>query len=145
MSLDKTSIAYNWQGTKKAYLLDSCTFLWAVANDKKLSAHAKELIENTDNVLYLSAASAYEIAFRNKLGKLGEYKIVAENFEAIAKELGARELPISQTHGLYAASLNTKHRDPFDRIIASQSVLESIPVITNDKLLSAIAKTKVEW
>jgi PIN domain nuclease of toxin-antitoxin system len=145
MSATKSSVNYSWLEDRKYYLLDSCTFLWAVANASKLGAEARRLIEDTENVLYVSAASAYEIGYKGQLGKLGDYKVIASNFEAVLHKLGARELSISLKHALHAGSINSKHRDPFDRIIASQSVLEQIPVLTSDKLLSSIDGVKALW
>jgi PIN domain nuclease of toxin-antitoxin system len=113
-------------------LLDTHTFLWWIHNDPRLSDRVRELIGDSSNTLYLSAASGLEIAIKAQLGKL---QLSSNLDQFIAEQLamnGIDTLPISLRHGLHVATLPPHHRDPFDRILVAQSHLENLPIITAD-------------
>ena len=115
------------------YLLDTNVFLWFVARQKDLSANAETLIESSDNYIYLSLVSIWELAIKFKTGKLD---LIPPPFsEWIDRELTVnsfRLLPINISHVKLVAELPLVHRDPFDRLIVAQAQVERLPIITND-------------
>ena len=127
------------------YLLDTHTFLWVAYNDARLSDTAKNAIKDKDAHIYVSAVSAYEIMNKYRIGKLPEYAYVAENYFEIFNELGADELPISMKHTHFAGKFEWTHRDPFDRLLAAQTAVDNLTLITNDPAFSELSWIKVLW
>ncbi|MDX8381680.1 MAG: type II toxin-antitoxin system VapC family toxin [Ghiorsea sp.] len=117
-------------------LLDTHALIWAVTLDEKLSQKAKELILDTDNELYLSVASIWEMSIKASLGKL----ILQQPLEQIINEQiqmnGLNILNIEAAHALAVASLPWHHRDPFDRLIIAQSQLEKLTLVSCDASMS---------
>lgn len=123
------------------YLLDTHTFLWWITDDERLSPKARDLMRDRRNVLYLSAASAWEIAIKASLGRL-EFSGDPEKMVPEQMALNAIEaLPIQITHALRVHRLPPHHRDPFDRMLVAQSQLEDLPLLTDD---AQIRKYQVE-
>jgi PIN domain nuclease of toxin-antitoxin system len=113
-------------------LLDSHALLWFVANDPALSTTARKLIETTDDV-FVSVASAWEIAIKVQLGKLSLDAPSAEAFFDEQMQANAFTfLPIAPAHVFRAASLPLHHRDPFDRMLIAQALAESLSLVTRD-------------
>lgn len=126
------------------YLLDTHTFLWWITDDTSLSDKAKKIITNVDSTLFLSAASGWEIAIKARLGKITlPDDITTFIYEQISIN-AINELPIRINHTLQTYLLPEHHRDPFDRILVSQSQLEMLPIITGNSLISKY-KVKVIW
>ncbi len=126
------------------YLLDTHALLWWWTNDPALSAKAKALIEDTSNTLLISAASAWEIATKHRLGKLPVAEQAIARYNELILADGFQHLPITHLHALRAARYDAEHRDPFDRMLAAQSELETVPLITRDGLFSHFG-TQVVW
>jgi PIN domain nuclease of toxin-antitoxin system len=125
-------------------LLDTHTFLWWITDDPRLSSNAYNFISDTTNTLFLSAASGWEIAIKASLGKTKiPENISAFLFEQISVN-AIEELPVRMNHALHVYTLPPHHRDPFDRILISQSQLETIPLITIDRTFS-MYKVDVIW
>jgi PIN domain nuclease of toxin-antitoxin system len=113
-------------------LLDSHALLWFVANDPALSITARTLIETTDDV-FVSVASAWEIAIKVQLGKLSVDAPSAEAFFDEQMQANAFTfLPIAPAHVFRAASLPLHHRDPFDRMLIAQALAEGLSLVTRD-------------
>ena len=114
-------------------LLDTQCWLWWIAAPEKLGQSARRCIADRRNIVYLSAASSWEIAIKYCIGKL---PLPEPPMQFIPKRL-ARDaitaLPIEIMHTLHVANLPRHHKDPFDRILISQSMLEDIPIMTVDK------------
>jgi PIN domain nuclease of toxin-antitoxin system len=125
-------------------LLDTHAFLWWISDDRRLSDRAKEIIGDGSNELYFSAASGWEISIKAGLGRLE----VPEDLEPfIADQLSRnaiQALPIYLRHALHTRTLPDHHRDPFDRILASQAVLEELPLLSADPLVSSYP-VEVVW
>ena len=119
----------------KGYLLDTHTFLWAVHEPERLGKQALRIMEDITSKLYLSAISAYEVTNKYRNGKLNEYRFVVENYTEVMRKLGAIELPVTLAHTYQAGHMDWEHRDPFDRILASQAALENLVLITHDEAL----------
>ena len=114
------------------YLIDTHVLLWWLFDDPKLSIRCREIIQNSDNQIFVSSATAWEIATKYRIGKLPEAKTFVEDYQATLSRAHFLELPISTDHSLRAGSLPIDHRDPFDRMLMAQAELENLPVITYD-------------
>src|SRR5262245_32465988 len=103
------------------------------AAPERLSKRAQKLVEDEDNELYLSAASAWEIAIKHALGKLRLPEPPSRYVPSRITSLRVLALPIEHAHGLRVAELPPHHRDPFDRLLVAQSQLEGLPILTADE------------
>ncbi len=116
-------------------LLDTHTLLWALVSPDKLSKRVRELLLDRSNTVLVSAASAWEIATKHRLGKLDEAGDVVDNYADHLYRLDAGEVQISSAHALTAGGFDVAHGDPFDRVIAAQSLLLGVPVASKDEAL----------
>jgi len=118
-------------------LLDSHTFLWFIDDSKPLSDRARGFIENSDNTIYLSIASLWEIAIKSSLGKLVLAKPIATLVSDQSIMRGIVLLEITLAHVTTVHSLPFHHRDPFDRMLIAQAKVERIPIISRDEAFDA--------
>ncbi len=126
-----------------AVLLDSHAFLWWCDGDRRLSKRVRLLVEAGEAAIYFCAASAWEIATKARIGKLPQALHVARNLLQIVEEQGFKLLPITAAHAHRAGWLDGVHRDPFDRMLAAQSIIESLPIATRDRDLRRLGATTV--
>ena len=112
-------------------LLDTQLVLWALSGHRRLPREARRLIDRSE--VFVSAASIWEVAIKSSLGKL-DADPTAVN-EALAPS-GFEELGVSGEHAAYVAQLPPHHRDPFDRLLVAQSVLEALVFVTTDGQLA---------
>jgi PIN domain nuclease of toxin-antitoxin system len=114
-------------------LLDTCTFLWLAADPQKLSAHAVELINDPDNLLFLNEISIWEMVMKYQAGRLP----LPESPRAwISKQSTYFQIShqVVTSEAIYlSGELPPIHRDPFDRLLAAQSMVQGMTVITPDK------------
>jgi PIN domain nuclease of toxin-antitoxin system len=119
------------------YLLDTHTFLWFINEDESLSGTAKVLVEDSKNTAHLSIASLWEIAIKVSVGKL---EIPSPFLGFMLRQLHDNNitlLEIRPEHTGIVATLPFHHRDPFDRIIIAQAVVEKLPIIGKDEIFKA--------
>jgi PIN domain nuclease of toxin-antitoxin system len=131
-------------GVALRYLLDTHALLWWWTDDPQLSAHARSLIADEGHEIFVSAASAWEIATKHRLGKLPEANGAMPRFNELIQADGFRHLPVSYLHALKAGAYPHVHRDPFDRMLAAQSEIEALPLVTCDSALAAFG-TRMIW
>lgn len=117
-------------------LLDTHVLLWAWVSPEKLSQTVRELLQNPTNERWVSPVTAFEIAQKYRLGKLQVEPSLVSNFHAHLRRFQAQELPLYAKHALCAGNFSADHRDPFDRLLAAQSLLEGIPLLTADPALA---------
>lgn len=117
------------------FLLDTHAFLWWLFDDSRLSPVARGLIADPGNTLLVSAASAWEISTKHRLGKLDSAETLVRDIAGWIGRAGFRELAVTVTHAQRAGSWPQPHRDPFDRMIAAQSESEAAPVLGCDEQL----------
>jgi len=113
-------------------LLDTHAFLWWLAGDKALSMMARDVIADEANEIFVSAASAWEMATKHRIGKLSSLGPIAADLEAAIVGQGFRALPISLRHGQVAGALPGPHRDPFDRMLIAQAILDDLVLVSNE-------------
>lgn len=115
-----------------AYLLDTHTFLWFLNGSEDLSAKARKAIEDNKQLKYISIVSFWEIAIKLSLGKL-ELGIPYKELQIQAIKSGFEFLPLTFEHSAGLIDLEFHHRDPFDRMIISQAVVEGLTIIGKDQ------------
>lgn len=126
------------------YLLDTHAFLWWIAEDNRLSEKARQAIQDPDNEVFLSVASAWEIAIKTNLKKLSLPKPPLKFIPQQVEQNNFSVLPIQLKHALGVAALAKHHEDPFDRLLISQSLAEKMPLISSDKMMRKY-RVKLIW
>lgn len=114
------------------FLLDTHTLVWWVTDDPQLSSDALEILRGREHEILVSAATAWEISTKYRLGKLRAVESFVTDMTGWIREEGFAELPVDLRHGEKAGSWPQEHRDPFDRMLAAQSALEDVPLVTRD-------------
>ena len=115
-------------------LLDTHALLWWLDGDQQLSANSRSYIANPANPVLVSAASAWEIATKVRIGKLPGAVEVAERFIEVVREQDFSLLSISAEHARQAGLFPGNHRDPFDRMLIAQSQIEGLVLVSNERL-----------
>ena len=115
----------------KRLLLDTQALLWWLADDPSLGPNARQLIENENNEVYVSAASAWEISIKKSIGKLK----APDDLDGVIDEEGFEKLPVTFFHGERAGALPAIHRDPFDRMLIAQAQAEGLDIVSSDGVL----------
>jgi PIN domain nuclease of toxin-antitoxin system len=124
-------------------LLDTHALLWWLCDDPALTKRARHIIADTKNVVLVSAASAWEIATKVRLGKLPTAADLTANFAGHLGREGFELLAISGDHAIRAGLLPGAHKDPFDRMLIAQAQAENIPIVSNEALFDAYGVRRV--
>lgn len=119
-------------------LLDTHALLWWAFGAIELSPRARAVIEERSNTVLVSSASAWEIATKYRLGRLPEASVLVQDMPGWFTRAGLTELPITVAHAQRAGALPSGHRDPFDRMLAAQSLLEDVALITRDPVFAGL-------
>ena len=124
-------------------LLDTHAFLWWLDGDRKLPIRVQRVIKDENNVILVSAASAWEITTKARIGKLpGALEVAADVAGCIARQK-FESLDITVLHAQRAGRLPGKHRDPFDRMLVAQAHIEDLPVISIDSVFDDYSVTRI--
>jgi PIN domain nuclease of toxin-antitoxin system len=124
-------------------LLDTHAFLWFVAGSDQLSARARQLIEAPDNESFVSIASLWEIAIKVSLGRLSLTKPFSDFMAEQTLLNGIQILGIAIAHTAEVAALPFHHRDPFDRLLIAQAMVEEMPLVSADAAFDAYPITRL--
>jgi PIN domain nuclease of toxin-antitoxin system len=116
-------------------LLDTHVALWAIQDNPSLSAAAREIILSSANAVHVSTASVWEISIKFSLGR-GDMPISGKQALAYFLEAGYRMLPIKPEHVIEVENLPAHHKDPFDRLLIAQAVIEPMRLMTHDALVA---------
>ncbi len=114
------------------YLLDTHTLIWFLENDPRLSSKSKELIEDNYNDIFVSVVSLWEINIKISIGRLSLTKSLSDIIRELER-LYIEILPLRNEHIVGIGKLPFHHRDPFDRMLISQSLSEILPLISKDE------------
>lgn len=117
-------------------LIDTQSFIWFAENDPKLSASARDIMEDKGNNLFISIASLWEIVIKSSLGKLELKKDIPDVINSVSQS-GFYILPIKPPHLITLLGLPYHHKDPFDRLIISQAITENTPIVSSDENFDA--------
>ena len=125
-------------------LLDTHVFLWQVFRDERLEERQMAILNDPKNTIFLSAVSIFEMSIKAGIGKLDLPTRYRMNLMLIYEDFDFKPLHVSPEHGSTAGFLPSPHRDPFDRLLAAQSMVENIPIMTVDTEIKALG-AEVIW
>ena len=128
-----------------AVLVDTHVLLWAMTDPVKLTSPAEEKVSDLDTEVLVSAATAWEISTKVRIGKLPEAEFLVLDFGDHLRRGDFRTLPIESADALVSGSLAWAHRDPFDRIIAAQAIRRGIPLISADWVFDDLGTLQRIW
>ena len=126
-----------------SYLLDTHTFLWMAGDLSSLSAIALDIAEEKNNSLFLSAASAWEIAMLQQLNRVDLPDAPQSFIPEAMQKLNVLPIPMGVTTAISASTLPFIHRDPFDRIIIAEALEEKITILIKDKQFAEYGVTTI--
>lgn len=126
-------------------MLDTHVVLWMLTDPTQLSEGVRGPLADRSTLLFVSAASAWEIATKQRLGKLPQAEVLVGGYEQHLDRLGVDSTNITAAHGLLAGSMQWSNRDPFDRMIAAQCMIESLPLVTADIAFATLAGVRILW
>ena len=115
-------------------LLDTHAFLWWIADSARLSGAARRMIDDDANSVFVSAASAWEITTKHRIGKLAQAEAVALDVAGSIAGQGFEELAITVDDAARAGRLPGLHRDPFDRVLIAQALVRDLAIVSADKV-----------
>jgi len=118
-------------------LLDTHALLWWLAGDAALSPAARAVIAEETNAVFVSAASLWEITTKHRLGKLALSAALLSDLPGVIADQGFLGLPISLRHAQRAGDLPGPHRDPFDRMLVAQAILDDLVLVSNERPFDA--------
>lgn len=124
-------------------LLDTHALLWWFSGDPALAEPARKVIAEARNAVFVSAASAWEIATKVRLGKLPTAADLASDFTGYVERERFQVLPISAEHAIRAGLLPGPHRDPFDRMLITQAQSENMPILSKEALFDAYGVRRI--
>jgi PIN domain nuclease of toxin-antitoxin system len=118
-------------------LLDTCAFLWIITDDPELSPRARELFFDPAHDIYLSAVSVWEIAIKHAIGRLTLPKKPEQFIPAQRTRHGITSLALEEEDTLYLTRLPDLHRDPFDRMLICQAIVNGMTILTPDESITS--------
>ena len=124
-------------------LLDTRALIWWALDDPRLSRRAYTAISEQEGTVHVSAATAWEIATKVRLGKLVVDPSVSADLGAYLAEQGFVELAVTVAHGQRAGALPGAHRDPFDRMLIAQAQAENLVIVSNEAMFDAYGITRI--
>jgi PIN domain nuclease of toxin-antitoxin system len=124
-------------------LLDSHALIWWLSGDQRLSERARGALSDEDRDVYISAASAWEITTKRRLGKLPDAGDIALAFEEILAEQDFKPLSISVRHAQMAGNMEGAHKDPFDRMLIAQALVEDLVLVSNERAFDAFGISRL--
>jgi PIN domain nuclease of toxin-antitoxin system len=125
-------------------LLDTHAFVWFVEQPARLPATLFEMLEDATTELVISSLTPWELATKSRIGKMQSENLVLA-FDQIVARLHAVPLDFTASHAITAGSLSWDHRDRFDRGLAAQSILEQLPLVSDDKVFASLPGLRVLW
>ena len=124
-------------------LLDTHAMYWYIEGNPKLSGISRAIIQEASNEVLISPASYWEIAVKISIGKWQLNRPYEEFIDIGLKQYGFHVLPILATHTGRLVGLPFHHKDPFDRLLIAQALIESVPIVSNDPALDAYGITRI--
>jgi len=119
------------------FIVDTHTLIWWWSNHPNLPSRLRDILGDSENSVYVSAATGWEMATKVRSGRLPEMVEPVAHFDESVVGDGFHHLAVRYDHGVRAGLLPGEHRDPFDRLIAAQALIEGLTVITRDPALAA--------
>lgn len=126
-------------------LLDTHVAIWAAGLSHRLPAHIRDIIADPGNLVFVSAATLWEIAIKFTLSKRHNLPFSAQEARAKFLAVGYRFLPVMPEHAVAVETLPGLHGDPFDRLLVAQAVTEPMRLISHDRRVGAYSNTFITW
>jgi PIN domain nuclease of toxin-antitoxin system len=126
-------------------LLDTHAYAWAITAPDRLSGPARAAITDVNNVLLVSAASAWEMAIKLRSGRWPAVESLVSQHDVYRERLGARPHPITAADAIRAGTLRWQHPDPFDRMLAAQAMLHPATLVTRDAVFTELPGLTTLW
>ena len=123
-------------------LLDTSALIWWANNSPSLTPAARDAIKTAEAV-FVSAITAMELSTKLRIGKLPQAQLLVDQFDIRCADEGFDLLPLSHRHGLYAGSIKAEPRDPFDRMLAAQAILEGLVLVSSDTAFDALGARRL--
>jgi len=130
-------------GADLILLLDTATLIWAVTAPLQISAAARASLGDDANEIFVSAASAWEIATKYRLGRLPQAHPLVDDWNGKLAIGGYLPVDVSHRHALHAGLYDVGHADPFDRVIAAQAELEEMTLVASDRAFDLFPVTRL--
>jgi PIN domain nuclease of toxin-antitoxin system len=124
-------------------LLDTHVFSWWLGDSPSLSAAQRRSIENPKNEVLVSSVTAFEITTKFRLGKLPSAALLAQDVPGFIERAGFVELDVDSRHAAHAGLMPHPHRDPFDRLLAAQALLEGLPLASADAVFDQLLVQRI--
>jgi len=124
-------------------LLDTHALIWWFMDSPRMGGGMRAKLEEGDEPIFVSAASAFEISLKHRIEKLPEMAALIDGFSDHLATQGFEELPISCNHALQAGSLSIDHKDPFDRMLIAQAQLESLSLVSNERIFDRFGVIRI--
>lgn len=131
-------------GTRRL-MIDTHVLLWMLTDPSRFPRRLRERLADRETDLFVSAASAWEVGTKHRLGKLPQADGLVQGYQQHAARLGVESLSVTAEHALLAGAMEWPHRDPFDRVIAAQCMIESLPLVTKDEAFATAPGIRVVW
>lgn len=126
-------------------LLDTHALWWAFSEPTRLSAVGRRAVFDSRTELLYSSVTPWELSTKHRRGRFPEVGVLLSAFSESVARLNATEIPVTGKHGLLAGRLEWEHRDPFDRMLAAQSILEGARLVTSDRAFSTLPGVDIFW
>jgi PIN domain nuclease of toxin-antitoxin system len=117
-------------------LLDTHTLIWWFADSPRLSKKALHLISDANTEVFVSAVSAWEISIKEGAGKLSVSRDLLEDFDSTMSSQNFHRLAISTKHAFQGGRFKSRHKDPFDRLLAAQALMENLTLVSSDEKMA---------
>ena len=127
----------------KKLLLDTHALIWTIFIPDKLTARARQALEDGENEIFVSSVSAFEIANKFRIGKLALARPLANDFGGFALREGFLHLALEHQHARLGGMLPIPHKDPFDRMLIAQAQLENLTLVSNEKAFDTFGVTRL--
>lgn len=121
-----------------SYLVDTHVFLWLLGEPHRVPDDTLRELGNTQNQLLVSAVSAIEVATKVRLGKLETARHLVDTWSARVGDIGGHNLDFTTAHALLAGSMTWPHRDPFDRMLVAQALIENLTLVSTDGAMQGL-------
>lgn len=126
-------------------LCDTHVLIWTLLAPERLPATVRDLLENPRVGVLVSSVSGFEIATKHRNGKLPGAALLVHDYQSHLERLAAESLQVRDEHALWAGSLPWSHRDPFDRLLAAQAMIEHVPLVTADRAFANFPGLATIW
>lgn len=126
-------------------LVDTHAVIWAMTDESRLGARAQQVLADPETAVHVSAATAWEVSTKHRIGKLPQGEWLVYEYEDLLRRWYAFTLPIEAGDALLAGGLDWEHRDPFDRMIAAQATRRGWPLVSRDPAFGELPGMRRIW